>query len=147
MIKTFDGEYAYLSNFYSSPIIYEGIQYPTVEHAFQAAKSLDMVKRQEIANATTPGIAKRLGRRVTLRPDWEEVKDDVMYQLLILKFQNPIAKARLIETGCEYLVEGNTWHDNHFGNCTCNRCQHICGQNVLGTSLMRVRSELQQELK
>ena len=74
MINRFDGPYAFLSNFFFSPIEYEGITYPTVEHAFQAAKTLNPIERQAIADLPTPGAAKRAGRQVTLRKDWEDVK-------------------------------------------------------------------------
>ena len=77
MIDKFDGKYAFLSNYHPCAVFYEGIAYPSVEHAFQAAKTMDMAKRREIAGLPTPGQAKREGRKVTLRPDWEEVKEQV----------------------------------------------------------------------
>ena len=86
MIVEFDGDYAFLSNFYPSTIYHEGITYPTNEHFFQAMKTLDIDERKAIAAAETPGLAKRMGRNVKLRPDWEAVKVDVMRLGLILKF-------------------------------------------------------------
>lgn len=68
-IDSFSGEYDFLSNFYSQEITYDGIKYPTNEHAFQAAKTLDLAKRQAIAKLATPGQAKRAGRKVLLRSD------------------------------------------------------------------------------
>ena len=98
-IDKFDGtEYGFLSNFYSSPIEYKGIKYPTVEHMFQALKSLNPMERMEIAAAATPGKAKRLGRRVSLRSDWEEIKIDVMRTALQLKFSDPVLRKKLIAT-------------------------------------------------
>ena len=73
-INKFSGEYDFLSNFYQSNVLYEGITYTTNEHAFQAAKSFDLTDRVNIAAKETPGKAKYAGRRVKLRPDWEEVK-------------------------------------------------------------------------
>jgi ribA/ribD-fused uncharacterized protein len=137
VIDKFDGtEYAFLSNFYSSPIQYEGIVYPTVEHMFQALKALDVETRKKIANAATPGQAKRLGRSVALREDWEEVKVDVMRTALQLKFSNPALRAKLIATGDAELIEGNTWNDRFWGVC------RGTGKNMLGLLLMELRCSL-----
>lgn len=144
MIDFFDGEYAFLSNFYNASCIFEGKFYPTVEHAFQAAKSLDHAERDWIAAAGTPGLAKRLGRRVNLRPDWEKIKSDVMEECLHSKFTDPTLKQKLLATGDEELVEGNYWHDNCWGNCTCEQCANKPGENRLGKLLMEIRKELRQ---
>ena len=98
MIALFDGEYAFLSNFYPSPFTHDGIMYPTNEHFFQAMKTLDIKQRQAIANASTPGQAKRMGRQVNLRPDWETSKEHVMELGLKLKFQNPVLAEKLKAT-------------------------------------------------
>ena len=143
MINVFDGEFAFLSNFYPSPITDEqGITYPTVEHYFQAQKTLNMSERAAIADAETPGRAKRMGRNVTLRHDWEAIKIDVMRQGLEIKFQDANLRAKLLETGSMPLVEGNTWHDNTYGDCSCIRCKNIIGKNILGKLLMDLRTEL-----
>ena len=143
MIVEFDGENEFLSNFYHSPIFYEGIVYPTNEHFFQAMKTLDQTERQKIANAETPGMAKRLGRHVQLRPDWEKIKVDVMRTGLMLKFTDAALAKKLLDTGDEELVEGNWWHDNTWGNCHCPKCSRLGGRNLLGMLLMEVRKELQ----
>ena len=96
MINCFDEEYAFLSNFFDSPISDGELWYPTVEHYFQAMKTTDFELRKEIADAPTPGKAKRLGRRVELREDWEDIKDDVMYEALQKKFSNPLLKKMLL---------------------------------------------------
>ena len=145
MIVEFDGEYAFLSNFYDSPIFYEGITYPTNEHFFQAMKTLDPAERQKIASAKTPGLAKRLGRNVQLRPDWEKVKVDVMRTGLMLKFTDAKLAEKLIATGDEERVEGNWWHDNTWGNCHCTECSRKGGRNLLGMLLMELRKELQYQ--
>lgn len=142
MIGSFSGEYEFLSNFYKVDVEYEGIIYPTTEHAFQAAKTMDMGERKRIAALKTPGESKRAGRRVTLRKDWESVKDGIMYDILVKKFSNEDLKKQLLATGDEELVEGTTWHDNYWGNCTCDKCKNIVGRNQLGKTLMRVRDEL-----
>lgn len=146
MIAMFDGKYAFLSNFASSPFEVGGVTFPTVEHWFQAWKSLDEAEFMEIAAADTPGKAKRLGRHVTLRPDWEEIKVDVMRQGLRHKFAIPEFRNQLLATGDEELMEGNTWHDNTWGNCVCQKCQNIPGRNMLGMLLMQLRQEIQYEI-
>ena len=145
MISCFDKEWAFLSNFYESEIEFEGIVYPTNEHFFQAMKTLDIDERRAIANALTPGKAKRMGRRVTLRSDWEEVKEEVMFLSLCLKFADDQLADWLLETGDEELVEGTTWHDNEWGNCTCEKCKNIPGKNKLGKLLMKVRGMIKEE--
>lgn len=132
-ITSFSGKYEFLSNFYYSPVTYEGITYPTVEHAFQAAKTFDVTERRRISEMKTPGMAKRAGRRVLLRKDWEAVKFDIMKTLVTQKFEDEKLKQLLLDTGDEELVEGNTWHDTCWGVC------NGVGQNNLGKILMSVR--------
>ena len=146
MIKYFEGEYTFLSNFTYCPIEYDGIRYPTNEHFFQAMKSLDREERKRIAACETPGRAKRMGRQVELRGDWEEIKTDIMMLALRLKFSDPIFKAKLLETGNEELVEGNNWHDRTWGVCICDECGGQ-GQNLLGQLLMELREEIRNENK
>ena len=141
MINCFDGKYMFLSNFYNASCVFEGNFYPTVEHAFQAAKTLIPEEREEIRKADTPGKAKRMGRAVTLRPDWEEVKTDVMRQCLRSKFSFLPLAIDLINTGDAELIEGNYWHDNTWGSCTCEKCGNK-GENRLGKLLMEIREEL-----
>ena len=145
MIVEFDGDYAFLSNFYPSTIYHDGITYPTNEHFFQAMKTLDISERKAIAAAETPGLAKRMGRNVKLRPDWEKIKVDVMRLGLILKFTDAELAEKLVATGDEELVEGNWWHDNTWGNCHCTECSRKGGRNLLGMLLMEVRKELQYQ--
>lgn len=146
MIAMFDGKYAFLSNFETSPFTVDGVTFPTVEHWFQAFKTLDPIEFREIAEAETPGKAKRMGRHVTLRPDWEEVKVDVMREGLRKKFAIPEFRVKLLSTGDEELMEGNTWHDNTWGNCVCQKCQNTPGRNMLGMLLMELRQEIQYEI-
>lgn len=129
-----------LSNFHQSPLIYQGITYPTVEHAFQAAKTHERFLREQIAEAKTPSVAKQLGRQVKLRGDWEDVKDSVMEELLTIKFSE-IEPAMLLNTsGDSLLVEGNNWHDQYWGDCRCGQHIGVTGLNRLGELLMVVRS-------
>jgi ribA/ribD-fused uncharacterized protein len=145
MINCFDGKWAFLSNFYWNEIEFEGITYPTNEHFFQAMKTLNIGERQKIANCLTPGQAKRMGRQVALRPDWEEVKEDIMFLGLCLKFADEQLADWLVETGDEPLEEGTTWHDNEWGNCSCPKCRNIEGKNKLGKLLMKVRGMIREE--
>ena len=86
-----------------------------------------------------PVQSKKAGRRVRLRPDWEEVKVGIMEQIVRAKFtQNEVLKWRLIATGEAELVEGNSWHDTCWGVDT----KTGEGQNHLGRILMKVRQEL-----
>lgn len=135
-ISTFKGDYFFLSNFYVVPVFYQGIRFESSEAAFQAAKCPE---RMQDFCGLNPQMAKRLGRRVALRPDWEEVKYNVMYQICKAKFlQNPELVKRLIETGDAELVEGNTWGDKVWGVC------NGAGENHLGKVLMRIREELRR---
>jgi ribA/ribD-fused uncharacterized protein len=136
-IAWFRDEYAFLSNFYSSEIEHEGIVFPTVEHAFQAAKTMD-IERRKIAATPAPGSAKRLGRRVKLRPDWEQIKVGLMRDLLRNKFSDPDLAARLLATGSAELIEGNNWNDTFWGVCRGR------GRNMLGQLLMEVREEIRK---
>ena len=135
-IDSFDGEFAFLSNFYPAPVNFDGMKYPNNEAAFQAQKCPE--RRDEfIALGQQPGKQKRLGRKVELRPDWEAVKDDIMYTLCLCKFaQNPSLAEKLLATGVAELVEGNYWHDHYWGVC------NGTGQNKLGKILMAVRNEI-----
>lgn len=147
MITEFDGKYAFLSNFYHAPFTYDGIIYPTNEHFFQAMKTLDQEKRKQIAEAKTPGVAKRMGRQVQLREDWEEVKYTAMRVGVERKFDaHPGLAEKLIATGDAILIEGNSWHDNTWGSCFCPKCAAIAGKNWLGEILMERRKELVSDL-
>ena len=143
MITEFDGKYAFLSNFFYAPFVYDGIIYPTNEHFFQARKTLDQEKRKQIAEAKTPGAAKRMGRQVQLREDWEQVKYTAMRVGVECKFDaHPGLAKKLIATGDAILIEGNSWHDNTWGSCFCPKCADIAGKNWLGEILMERRKEL-----
>lgn len=153
-ITTFRGDYNFLSNFHSCVIHYNGHTYNSVETAFQAQKCPSAVDKfrnmgvQEALKAgrrpiVEPGEAKRLGRKLPLRPDWEDVKERLMLELLTNKFtQNDELRRKLLETGSAVLVESNTWHDNYWGACTCPRCSLSVRNNKLGFLLMEIREAL-----
>lgn len=135
-INCFDGEYAFLSNFFPCVIKFDNNNYPTVEHAFQAAKTRDKKEQFKVWQADTPGKAKRIGRKVTLREDWEEVKRDFMRDFIHQKFQNENLRKLLLATGDAELIEGNYWHDYYWGIC------NGVGQNWLGKILMEEREKI-----
>lgn len=167
MIDLFRNTYSWLSNFYFSPVKYEGVWFPCSENAYQAKKSSHL-SNEEIAkyigaenlakyqlsldakklgyryfSIIRPAEAKKMGRIIPIRPDWETIKVDVMKDIVRLKFtQSSELRKHLLATENEELVEGNTWHDNFWGNCTCNNCCSIKGINMLGKILMEVREEL-----
>lgn len=142
MINDFHGSCLFLSNFFMHSIMYEGILYPSNEHAFQAAKSLDKAARLKIAALPTASMAKKAGRgknpdiKFELREDWDVVKLDIMYTLCKEKFSDPVLASKLKATGNEELVEGNWWGDTYWGVCK------GVGSNHLGKILMQVRDEL-----
>ena len=133
-ITEFRGKNYFLSNFYTAPIIYQGMRFENNEAAFQAAKCPERMK--EFCRLD-PYDAKRLGRRVRLRGDWEKIKFDVMYEICKAKFtQHPDLARRLISTGNSQLIEGNQWGDKTWG------VYKGVGKNHLGKILMRIRTEL-----
>lgn len=144
-IMEFSGKYYFLSNFFQSSVTWQGLTYQNNEAAFQSAKTLDKDARKSFTKLD-PSTAKSRGRKILLRDDWENVKYDVMYEICKAKFtQNADLKQKLLNTDNAYLEEGNTWHDNIWGNCQCDKCKPIVGQNHLGKILMKIREELKYE--
>lgn len=136
MIDSFREEYYFLSNFYHVDVEYDGIVYKNTEAAFQAQKVLDDNEKLLFSDLY-PREAKKLGRRIKLRKDWNDVKDNYMYEICKAKFtQHEDLAEKLLETGDEELVEGNTWNDTYWGVCNGK------GKNQLGKTLMRIREEL-----
>jgi ribA/ribD-fused uncharacterized protein len=139
-IDDFRGDYAFLSNFHVAPVTVNHITYPTVEHAFQACKTVNEAERRHIAAAPTPGEAKRRGRHATLRADWDEVRITCMRSIVWCKFtQHPDLAEKLLATGDATLIEGNWWHDKFWGVCEGK------GQNWLGILLMETRERLRRD--
>lgn len=136
MINKFENEYAFLSNFYECPVRYGYYVFGSSEAAFQSAKTTNEKFIQQFTSLT-PSESKKLGRKIPLRKDWEQIKDVVMYQIVTAKFhQNPDLREKLLATGDEELIEGNWWNDTYWGQC------NGIGQNKLGKILMEVRKEL-----
>jgi len=137
MINKFRGKYSFLSNFYNSPLEFEGRTYKTAEHAFQAAKTDLEHEKNGIAGAWSPAQAKKLGKRIQIRKDWDEVKIDVMYNVLQAKFCDKTLKQKLIDTEDQEIIEGNTWGSLFWGMDV----NLDIGHNHLGKLLMRLREE------
>jgi ribA/ribD-fused uncharacterized protein len=131
--------YEWLSNFYPINAAIRGRVYQTVEHFFQASKATTEAHHEGVRVAPTARDAKRLGKKVLLRPDWEQVKEEVMLEALRVKFALPLLRQQLLETGDALLVEDSPfdsfWGAGRKGN----------GQNRLGKLLMRVRAEIRAQ--
>lgn len=149
--------FGFLSHFYPSPITLDGEGWPTVEHYYQAQKSADPRYRAAIRAAVHPGLAKRLAappaapRRISRdswfrrhgeqpRPDWHEVKLDIMRRADHAKFaQNADLAALLLATGDADLVEDSP------GEPFWGTGQDGAGLNWAGRVLMEVRSQLRSD--
>lgn len=135
-IKGFTGKYRWLSNFGEGEVVYKGILFPHLENAYQAAKC-DVDEHMLAFIDMTAGEAKKYGRRVTIRADWNDVKLDIMEDLVRDKFtRNEDLKILLLATGDKYLEETNWWGDKFWG------VHNGLGDNHLGKILMKIRNEL-----
>lgn len=138
-IKSFQDKYDFLSNFYPVNIIYNGIEYPSVEHAYQAQKTLDENERLRISFLSSASESKKEGKKLNLRKDWYEVRVPIMKDLLVLKFRNEELKEKLLATGDSILIEGNWWNDTFWGIC------NGVGSNMLGVLLIYIRHCIKYE--
>ena len=134
--------YGPFSNFSRHPITIDGVAYATSEHYFQSRKFTDPEIQERVRHASTPMEAANIGRdrSLPLRPDWDRIKDRVMYRALLAKFtQHSDLMALLMNTGGEVLVEHTVndryWADGGDGT----------GKNVLGLLLMILRTHLREQ--
>lgn len=152
MIDKFEGRWRFLSNFYPCKIEHKGITYPSVEHYYVAMKVTEMQLldgryytaadfREMIAKIPNPADIKKIGQRVKVRKDWDEKKLEFMSWGVHEKFKNESLAEMLLSTGDQELIEGNWWHDNFYGSCSCTKCGNK-GNNNLGKLLMTVRDEI-----
>lgn len=137
MITSFSGDHRFLSNFWMHPVSFEGIQFPSNEHAYVAAKTLDLSIRRKILDIAEPGKVKRFGDTIELRPGWKEIKVPIMHNLIKQKFSDATLRELLAQTAPHELIEGNTWGDTFWGECPIG-----VGKNMLGKLLMLERDGL-----
>lgn len=136
-IVSFTGPNFFLSNFYPCEVVFEGKIYKSSEHAYMAAKTTDPNIREYIAAQPTPAAAKKVGRSIPLRENWDNIRIHYMRVILENKFGDYDLRARLDATkGCE-LIEGNTWGDRFWGQCPLGN-----GRNELGKLLMSIRDDV-----
>lgn len=144
-IERFTNRWFFLSNFAQAPVVMDGATYPTVEHAYQAAKTLDPARRAFVRSTPGPWTAKRRARSLDLRGDWGGVRLPLMEALVRAKFAHPRLAEALRDTCDAVLVEGNTWHDQFWGDCRCGRDTCLGpGENRLGRILEAVRFDLRR---
>jgi ribA/ribD-fused uncharacterized protein len=140
-IDSFQGEHRFLSNFWECPVYYAGIQFQSAESAYQAMKCSVKADRN-LFKHSSPGEAKKMGRKVSLRADWDQVKLGLMKKIVAAKFtQNMALLQQLLDTKNAVLIEGNWWGDVYWGQV------HGVGENHLGKILMRLRDKWRKNLK
>lgn len=135
-ILGFKNEYQFLSNFWYCEVVFEGEKYRSVEHAYVAAKTLDLDLRKQIQRIESVGEVKCAGRKLHLRNDWEYIKLEVMLNLVYQKFLSEPLRSQLLSTQDAYLEETNHWNDTYWGVC------NDIGENMLGHILMTVRENI-----
>jgi ribA/ribD-fused uncharacterized protein len=134
-IAEFQREHRWLSNFWPAVVTLDNVSYPSVENAYQAAKTTNPLKRLIFVDISSVE-AKRQGRKLQLRADWPSVRLTIMEYLVWQKFNHGPLRLKLRQTGDAELIEGNYWHDTFWGVC------EGVGENHLGKILMKIRAEL-----
>ena len=138
-IYQFQDEYRWLSNFSKCPITINDITYPSIEHAYQSAKSPLNSWKSFCSTTPSPAIIKKHSRNIKLIKNWEDVKVNIMRGCLIQKYSQEPYKSLLLKTGNAYIQEGNSWGDVFWGVDIHTKK----GQNTLGKLIMEIRNELQ----
>ncbi len=136
-IISFTGANSFLSNFYPCEVAFEGKIYKSSEHAYMASKTEDLNIREYIAAQSTPGQAKKIGRSIPLRENWNDVRVHYMRTILKSKFSDQVLYEKLLSTSPHELIEGNTWGDTFWGQCPIDN-----GKNMLGKLLMELREDI-----
>jgi len=138
MIKKFRGDYKWLSNMTPCKLTYNGIEYPSSEHAYMSAKSDDMTWKSLCADKQKSGFyIKRESQKIALIDDWDNIKFSVMEEILRIKFESEPFKRLLQNTGNVEIQEGNTWNDLFWGV----DLETGKGKNNLGKIIMKIRNE------
>ena len=134
--------YGFMGNFYPSKVFVYGRWFKNVEASYQAQKTCVESEVLAIQQAEKPMQARNLGQKVSLRENWDMIKDRIMYECVLAKFlQHSDLRKQLMETGDEELVEDTKSTNDMYWGCGTDGT----GQNVLGQVLMEVRKELQGE--
>ena len=143
MIYEFKNENSFLSNFYITPVEYNGLIYKSSEHAYMRMKSNEDWWIEYCLNEKSPGKIKRTSNGLLLADNWHDIKANIMYDILICKFKNTILKEKLLATGNQNLVEGNYHNDLYYG-VDLKQTPNI-GENMLGRILMSIRNKIKKE--
>lgn len=144
MINNFSSDYAFLSDDFLVPVWYEGIWYPSAEHAYQASRTIYPKQKMLILECKTAIEAIRLSnsKAITFRTGWKELREQTKRTILTSKFKNKDLAQKLIDTYPRKLINENNYHDNYWGNCKCKNCFHSRGKNKSGIILTSVRTNL-----
>ena len=137
MINSFRGEYNWLSNMHSCDVVYKNNNFKSVENAYMFAKADTSGEWLKFCLENPPNIVKKESKNIRVRPDWEEVKLEIMYNLLIKKFTQEPFRTNLLNTGNENIQEGNFWNDTFWG-VDLKQNPNV-GENHLGRLIMHVR--------
>jgi len=140
IIGSFNARRRWLSNFYNSKVYFKNREYPSVEHAYQAAKATNEPDRRYVATAPGAEEARRRGRSIPCRGDFDSFKEWLMLQLLHSKFKNPSLRKQLVATHPHELIHGNMHGDEFWG---INR-RTGDGENKLGKQLMLLRDLIRE---
>lgn len=140
VIAGFRGNYRWLSNFERCDILYKGILYPSSETAYQAQKTMD-IKARHIISRLDARESKTIGKIINVRPDWDDIKLEIMEDICRIKFNLPQFKPKLVDTGEMEIIESNYWNDTFWGVCDGR------GENHLGKIIMKIRKELFDKIK
>lgn len=161
MINSFRGQYGWLSNMYSIEIFYKRLRFPSSENAYMWEKCPDcqvqiketdkekglfeinsFVSWSSYCFLMPPDAVKRKSKELTVREDWDKVKLKIMYDILVIKFSNPVLRKKLTATGTENIQEGNSWNDNFWGVDLKKNPNE--GENWLGRIIMDIRNKIQK---
>lgn len=144
-INQFRYKYFFLSNFSRNKVQYKNLSFETSEHAYQWAKCDSEEDKSLIFSCKSPTQVKKFGHSIRCDiKNWDKNKLKIMKEILLCKFLSPTNKKKLLDTGHSFLIEGNFWCDQYWGNCLCKKCKDIPGLNNLGKLLMEVRKEIME---
>ncbi len=139
MIERFRGKYGFLSNFAEVDVTMDGLVFPSVEHAYIAAKSDDMEWKKLCAEGTyEAGALKKISKGIEIVDDWDNKRRTVMIDLLYQKYNQEPYLSMLLDTGDEEIQEGNYWNDKYWGVCL----KTNEGENILGKIIMHIRNDM-----